>query len=474
MITIFLSVTLAWADPPAPTPTLTPTNSTLSKTQAQKNPDTVEILTLSTAIDRAIANNLSLKDTRMNLRIAEIAYENAWELMYLPAINLGLTSTSTTTVGKIPGSTSEKNGHGLDEHGYPSSTASVSLGSYTLYNFGKDKIVYDQAKLDWTRTKETYDESVRNLKFSVITAFWDVKTAMDKVEAANRSLEIAQAISDLQSSRRDIGKASDSDVASSKVDYLNALKQKESFVKTLRSSLFDLNILLGDPVGTSYRINEEIAFLPIALTEDTVYNVYMNEAPTMKGHKKDLKKAELSLELEEKNKLPLPKVTFSGVTVSYTNAYYGTKPDLYTSASGNSNLEVLASVSLTLPLMGPGGLFGRRSVELAEIGVDQAQLHMLDSAQADRVKIFKLIDNIRQAEKLVENSKDSYQTSASVLESVFTQFSGHAVSRLDLKDAINQIRDSEIAVSESIFSHLKYKMELATLIGVDYLPRDDK
>ena len=45
------------------------------------------------------------------------------------------------------------------------------------------------------------------------------------------------------------------------------------------------------------------------------------------------------------------------------------------------------------------------------------------------------------------------------------------VSRLDIRDALNQARDSEIALSAAILNHLNFKTQLAAFIGVDYLPR---
>ena len=119
-------------------------------------------------------------------------------------------------------------GSSLNEHGYPSSTAQLTLGEYTLYNFGRDKIVFDQAKLEWIRAQESFNEFKRNVKFQVIIAFWTLKGALDQLDSYNRSVDIAQAIVDLQQSRLALGKATQADVSSSTVDLLNVKNLRDT------------------------------------------------------------------------------------------------------------------------------------------------------------------------------------------------------------------------------------------------------
>jgi outer membrane protein TolC len=454
---------------PSTGPSMAPSPSPIPSTLLV---DEGEVLSLSTAIGRALTNNADVRDQHMSLRAAELSFEDAWDRMYLPTIALNLNSSGTKTVGHVPGKNTDLVGNSKDEHGYPTSSAELNLGSYTLYNFGRDKIAFDQSKLGWIRTQESFEESKRNVKFQVIIQFWTLKTALDKLDASNRSVEIAQAIVDLQESRLPLGKASSNDVSSSMIDLLNVKNLRDQNETSAKNYLWTFNILLGDPVGTKYKIEEEIKFLPIKVTEQILYDTYLKESPNMKSARKDLTNSTLNLELQEKNLLPLPLVKFSGVTVSYSNNYYGTKPDLYTQGSGNTNLDVSASVSMSVPLLGPGGLFGHRGIEQAQIQVDQQELHLRSTANRDLSQILQFVQNIRQYEVTVSNNRQSYKSSVSVLENALTSFSnGKSVSRLDLKDAINQARQSEIDLRDAILLHLNYKTQLAAFIGVDYLPR---
>jgi hypothetical protein len=68
------------------------------------------------------------------------------------------------------------------------------------------------------------------------------------------------------------------------------------------------------------------------------------------------------------------------------------------------------------------------------------------------------------------NQRESFAKSASLLEGLLGHMVKGAVSRLELRDAINQARESEFALKDSIQAHIRNKRELAELIGIEKLP----
>ncbi len=427
----------------------------------------VQVLTLKGAIERAMISNPDLKENLLELKSSELTYDDAWDRMYMPQISLAVSSGAAKTITGLAGDSGS-----ILNHGYPSSSAGLSLGEYTLYNFGRDKLVFDQAKLDWDRNREIYEEQRRAVRFSVVNAFWTLKSRLDKLDGYERSVEIASAVVRLLESRAMIGKAAATDVSSSTVDLLNIKNLRDQTSTDAKSALYSLNVLLGDEVGTPYRIEEEIQFLPIKVTEEVLVQTYLKDSPNIKNARKDLLKSHLSLELTEKSLLPLPTIKFSGVTLGYGNNIYGGKLDSYTAAAGQKNFDISASVSLSVPLTGPGGLFSSRTVEASRITRDTSEIRLANTVNKDRQQIFDYIQKIRQYEGTVENNRESYNDSISVLESVLDGFISHKnVTRLDVRDAINQARDRQAALSDALLEHLYNKTLLAGFIGVDYLPR---
>ncbi len=429
----------------------------------------IQKLSLKDAVLRAMESNKDLKENKLSLQSSEISYNDAWDQMYIPQINLALNTSASKTIAPI--SKGVDYNPAYENHGYPSSFAGVSLGEYTLFNFGKDKITFDQAKLEWERNKEIFEEQKRSVRFSVINAFWSLKSKLNKLDGYEHSVEIASVIVKLLESRVMMNKATWTDVSSSNVDLMNVKNFRDKAKTEAMGALYSLNVLLGDEVGTRYQIDEEIIFLPIKVTEEVLYETYLKESPNIKNARKDLLKAHMSLELSEKNQLPLPSVKFSGVTVGYGNNLYGGKLDPYTQY-GSKNFEVSAGVNFTMPLTGPGGLFGNRKVEYYKIQRETNEIHIANIANKDRQQIFDYIQNIRQYEQTIENNRQSYKDSMVVLQSIFDGMLKQQVfSRLDVRDAINQARDREQELNDALITHLYNKTQLAAFIGVDYLPR---
>jgi outer membrane protein TolC len=425
-------------------------------------------LKLADAIARGIKLNPELIQQKINLRSSEILYEDARDTMYSPLVSLSINSLYATKIGKVRGPASYTS---TDYKNATEQYAQLSLGQYTIYNFGKDKLVYDQAQLDWTRSKDLFEESKRTVKFQIIIAFWTLKSALDKLQSYERSVNIAQSILDLQKSRFPLGKTTEADISSSLVDLMNAKNLRDTAESSVISSTLSLNLLLGDPSGTNYIIKEEISFLPIKVTEKILYETYLAQSPNIKNARKDFSKAQMNLALSEKNRLPLPAIKFNGINLTYTPKYYSGSATL-DPAGTNTNLNVSTSIGFTLPLSGPGGLFGNRIIEGAEIQVSLANFALTNTANRDLQTILQTVRNIRQSESTIENNRQLYASSTSVLESVFKKFvTDKSVSRLEIRDALAQARDSEIGLSEAILTHLTNKTQLASFIGVDYLPR---
>jgi outer membrane protein TolC len=436
--------------------------------KSPQNSTVTQELKLADAIERGIKMNPDLLQQKLNLRSSELYYEDAKAQMYVPSVYFGISSNYVTKFGKVHGPT---NYASTEYQNSTSQSVELALGQHTLYNFGKDKLVYDQANLDWTRAKELYEESKRSVKFQIIIAFWTLKSAIDKLESYERSVKIAQSILDLQKSRLPLGKSTEADVSSSLVDLMNVKNLRDTAESNVTGATLSLNVLLGDPSGTNYLIKEEISFLPIKVTEKVLYETYLEQSPDMKSARKDFLKAQMNLELSEKNRLPLPAIKFNGINLTYTPSYYTSSATL-NPAGSNTNLNVSASIGFTLPLSGPGGLFGSRVIEGAEIQVSLANLALTNTVNRDLQTILQTVRNIRQYEVTIENNRQLYSSSISVLESVFKKFvTDKSVSRLEIRDALAGARDSEIGLSEAILSHLTNKTQLASFIGVDYLPR---
>lgn len=446
-----------------------------------------EILTLEMAIKKSLSANWDIQQSRNVLRSSKITYDNAFDLMFLPRVNLYANVSSSHTLATLPGSDAASKGAAVSPEllssqgltagnyafskGYPTTAVGLQLAQYTIFNFFRDHLAYEKARLTWERDQQRLTEAERNLRFRVISSYFRSKTQQDKLDAAKRSLDISEAILELVRSNQALGRAKDTDVNSSTVDYLNAKNQYNEVERTLQSERWRLNLLMGESVDRQYVLKSDLEYTPLQITFGDAYQLYLDRAPQARDANLSFKSSELDLSLAEKNRLPLPTISLNALGVEYGNRYWGDTRSVYTSpADYSGNIDIVASLNFTIPLYGPGGFLGKRNIEVARISRDNSELALQKLLNQSKIDIQTSIITVKQQEQTIALTRESITNSSKLLEILFSNFSRSGANRLELRDAINQARLIEFSYRDAILQHLDSKLGLAELIGVDHLP----
>ena len=432
-----------------------------------------DVLNLERAIARAYARSRLIQQHIIAYRQAELSYDTAFATMFLPSVSLGLSSSQAGFgIVKLPGSTDPALG---TNRGYPTTSAvSLSLGEYRIFNFWKDWLTYESALLSWERQKQVYRENLRAVRFDVINRYFTYLTVQEKLEGAKRSIDIAEAIIESVKSNIRLKKAQSTDLASSIVDLLSAKNDFNRQATQSKASLWSLNEILGDAIDTEYRLEDTIKYTPLAISIEQGLKLSNEYSPSLRGARLALRGSELSLQRAELERLPLPSVSLSGITLQATNAYRSSSPTALTTSPAVSSgyLEVNMSLSFSIPLYGPSGFLNGRTIEQARLSRDSAEISYRDAAFNIERDISNRITQIKQDEKTIENSRNAFTSSSEVLDGLLARMSKGEMSRLELRDAIRQARESQFALNDAILSHLNNKLELAKSIGIDHLPGD--
>jgi outer membrane protein TolC len=442
-----------------------------------------DVLTLDKALAKAMQNNPTMATSRLSLEVAEIAYQNAWETMFIPRFTVGLVAAAPYTVAQLPRSNAKQGGSTgtldpglLRDQGSPVMQPYVAMGEYTIFNFGRDKDVYEINQLAVKRARQVIKEAERSVRFDVIVKFYALKTQQDLLDVAERSVLQAEAIHQLIKSRLPLGKATQRDLSSADVDLLtakNVLVQQES---TYNQALWNLNVAVGDRVNTKYRAEGEIRYAKLRTTLEELLRLYKDNAPAIRDARLTYEVRQISQKLAEKNSLPLPVVTFSGITVGQTYGPKGTSPLRNTTAATESgNINVSGSLNFSLPLTGEGGLFGSRTRRAAEIAVESAEIDLRNSANNTEVLIRTYYQLLQQYFSQIGIFERIFKETSVVFESSLKLLSGGTnTSRLELRDAIAQLRGAEQSLTSAILSYYSIKLELAKAVGIDKFPEDDE
>lgn len=421
-------------------------------------------LTLRDAIDKAMRSNPTLLSAELSLRSSQLTFQDAWEDMYLPQISLGFSADTAFTAFQT--------GSEAKALGYPNTTATLTLGKYKIFNFGRDKLAYERSQIQFERDQESYEESKRSIRFRVIEQYFRFKTELEKLRAAKRIQNLAESIVDLVKSRKSLGRASESDIDSARVDYLNTKIRFDSILKSVNSELWRLNFLIGDPIGVKYNPVTDLRYSKLNMGRDEAIRTFTAKSPSIKQSTASLKSAEIALEIEEKNRLPLPTIAINGMEFRYANEYAGSTADIGgdNSRGRAGNIDVGASIFLTIPLTGSGGWFGNRSVQRASIDLERQKIEYQRTINENRSSIYGYIDQIQTSETRITDLEQTYKASSGILDNVMGRIGKSEIDRLELRDAIDQAINTELDLKDSVLSHLSQKLQLSELIGVDRLP----
>jgi outer membrane protein TolC len=182
--------------------------------------------------------------------------------------------------------------------------------------------------------------------------------------------------------------------------------------------------------------------------------------------------AQGNLEIAEKNRMPLPTLTFSGVNVNYGNRYAGGSTSWYNTSGNGSlqagNIELEASLSLSLPILGPGGLFGENTIRQNRIQVSNSEVRLQQTLISGDLQIRAILFQLQQLEDRLKTQRLSFESTAKLLEKVVEEMSSKKLSRLELRDAIDRSRSNEIDLLQNTYSYITQKTSFYELIGKDW------
>jgi len=431
----------------------------------------LELLTVEKAVAKALQRSPTLLDRKLDQESREITYENAWKRFYLPNVSLGAAASSALSVGQMPGSATSVTGRTALDRGTPASAIAVSVGEYTLYNFGRDKDIYELAKKNYERSGQTMKETERAVRFDTIRKFFSVRTTQDLLDVAQRSVESAEAIYELVKSRVPLGKATSTDLSSAEVDLINSKNALIQAEISARQTLWDLNRAMGEPIDRTYKIHADLKAKKLRMTLEEAVAMYKENSPAIKDAKLALESAKLNLRYVEKSLLPLPTLKFSGLTFGYT--FGPTQTTLNRTTSNNGNFNITAAMSISIPLIGDGGFFAQRQIRDAEISVERAELSFRNAANQTEIDVRALWGRIQDQLKTINLNERKFQEAANVFDSVLQQVQrSTVVNRLEIKDGIEQVRLAEQDLSSAILTYYDLQYILASTLGVDELPEE--
>ncbi|NOT79863.1 MAG: TolC family protein [Bacteriovoracaceae bacterium] len=447
-----------------------PTESELYIQQADqyKVKDNFKNLQLNDVVEQGLRKNYDQNLREKKQEQNKITFDGVKSAFWMPELKINLTTNSQRistlrTGSRAPTTASTP---------YANGTLGLSLGDYTVFNWGKDYALYLNKKSLFERNTQIFDESKRELKLDLINTFFTLAATKNIEKIRQDQLRQTSFLYRLNKEKITIGKTSKQDYYQARSEYLRS--QNLYHTAKIQADQTDENVAyyIADPIGTKYVILEGLDYKRIKISLDDALSALEQNNPTLLTSKMLMENAEREYDVAFKENLPLPKFTIN--LGAYNKRFGGaTNSTVYETYSNSGRIEMVASINTTWSLTGADGLFNSNKMALSRINREITQKEFEKnnhSTQSNLRLTYKTIISLQNQIAILEARLPSLQKT---FDTVLENYLANRSKFYDFTMALDDLTGTKIFYEETKLEHLKQKLTLARLMGVEDFPGEN-
>lgn len=446
----------------------TETEMYIQEAEKYKITDNFKNLQLNDVIEQGLRKNYDQNIRGQRQELNEIAFSGAKNAFWLPELKI----TLTTEDQKIANVRSSNRSPAVPNSASPSGVLALSLGDYTVFNWGKDYALYLNTKAAFDRNTKIFSESRRELKLDLINSYFSLMTSKNIEKVRQDQLRQASFVYRLSKEKVTVGKTSKQDYYQSRSEYLKA--QNDYHQAKIVSDQADESVALQitDPIGTKYILNETLDYRRLKITLEDALAAGLANNPTLLTNKVVIDNAERAYDVALKENMPLPK--FSMNLGAYNKRFGATSNStVYETYPGSGNIELVASINASWSLTGADGFLNSNKLASSRITREIASKELeknTHSTQSHIRKTYKTILSLQNQIVILEARIPSLQKT---FDTVLDNYLGGRSRFYDFSTALDELSSTKIFFEEIKLQHLREKLTLAKLAGIEDFPGEN-
>ncbi len=399
----------------------------------------------------------------------ELYKTDLFQRFWLPTVSLDL-ETSNHRIDRFRESSQSTPGMGAQRA--PNGSLGLAIKEYTVFNWGRDYLQYQNDKQTLNRSTQQLNEGKRRLKFSLINQYFNMIRSKEIKRIRQEQLKQTSFIHRLARERLQLRKIKAQEYYQTRSEYLRAQTEYQE-------SLFDVGLqeeelanLLGDEWRGSYRTNEQLKYVSVNTSMSEALKLAEEQSVDFRNAKLLYDNASRTYEKTLKENLPLPKFSLNlgtyqtGFDPSGTSWSYETRDD-------SRNIELVAAINMKWTLLGEGGFFNSRQNQQAFLSKRMAEIAFFNTKRALEVKVRTIYKTLRYLEQKVEIAQFQHKNAQSNYDSVLDNYVGGRTTFADIKIAIDNMVIAHINSENVKYQHLLKKTELADYMGLEDFPGEN-
>lgn len=423
-----------------------------------------KLISLKDVLEEGLRMNNAERSRKFQREILEINWSDDYRAFWFPQLNFTI-QTQETLVDDLYGDADNQNGTSQTPSGY----AGLEFDNYTIFNWGKDYLDYQNNKETYNRQKQILVEQRRELRFKIISAYFNLIRAKKVSRAYKSKLRQASFIYRLSKEKLSLKKINSQHFLQSKSEFLKSHQEFQNSLFEVTAAEESLAEAIGDEINTTYSPLEELKFKTLTVLKKISYKLAQSKNPNLLSARVNVKNANRSFQKALKENMPLPKFDLKFGALRHNFSSSGAR-DTFESSPNNQNAEIVASINMKWRIFGSNGLFNTNLDRKAYLNKRISEIQLRESKRDLKVLIYTLHRQIRFLEKKFEASRALTKNSRLTFDKTLDNYIGGKTTFPDIKLMLEQLTDSLIDFEDAKYQHLVYKLELAETMGVDDFP----
>lgn len=403
----------------------------------------------------------------------ELAKTNLWQSFWLPRLSLSVDSGSDR-IDRWRTSSQDTGANNIGTQQAPGGFVRMGFDQYTVFNWGRDYLQYQNNKQTLNRANVALLEERRRLKFSLISQYFNMIRAKEILRIKQEQLRQTSFIHRFARERLQLRKIRAQEYYQTRSEFLRSQTE-------YNESLYDVGIeeenmanTLGDEYQGSYRTIEQLKYVPVTTSMEEALGASLEQSVDYRNAKLNYDVASRTYDKALKDNLPLPKFTVDlGTYTQFFNegGAGGSAWDYET--NGSRNIDLAARVQMNWTIFGDGGFFNSRIQQNAYLQKRISEISFFNVKRQLEVKIRTIYKTLRFLEKKVEVATLQRKNAQKSYDSVLDNYMGARTTYPDIKFAVDNLVLAGINEENVKFEHLQRKLELADFMGLEDFPGEN-
>ena len=393
-------------------------------------------LSLTEAIDTALAANTALRITAEGERSADAALKQA----------RGKNSISAEAGDTLRTSKAK------DEDAQTSNSLSLSA-RLPLYSGGANEANIAASELGVRAARLTTERAREDLKYEVTAAYWDAVEAGKKIEVQRDTVNKYDAHLKNVTALYEAGAQAKIDVLRSSVELSNARQELTRAENTYAVSLAALRNLLNISRTEPLTLTSEVAYQPFETSVENCISYANRSRLDLAEERMKVQQKELAVESARAGKKPTVSLTLgTGLTSQFRPRH-------------DTNADVSASVGVSWNIFDSG--VTRAAIEAAEAERDIALLTLKKTEETIDLNLRKAYLNMREAEQRFTSTGDAVRQAREDYHIANERYRAGEGILLDIIDAQTALSAAETNAISARYDYARCRAQVENIMGTE-------